>query len=260
MFRFLVTLVLAFILLQFAGCQLCNTPNDNRVAAFIDRCGDYRGFNPFFRAGSVFFNESGQQAMYGDIYANAGDFGRIESIAAGERADPGRVSPHSIDTPWQDWDIDRDIPPRGAPGIEMQPGQPGRVPTLQELLEQPRGTPTSTPPGQLLPPLPSGIPMPAPLPSGTLFPGDLFNRESETYSEPETLPFVPGDNITRPPREAESFNGPSGTFSPMPTPVIPPGVSEYDLPFTLEDLRRLDPSVRDVQIISIEDSAIGQPL
>lgn len=51
----------------------------------------------------------------------------------------------------------------------------------------------------------------------------------------ESIPFSPNDELAPPPR-------------------VPPNRTD-DLPITLEELQRLDPSVRDIQIISIEDAA-----
>jgi len=53
----------------------------------------------------------------------------------------------------------------------------------------------------------------------------------------ESTPFSPSDAITPPPQPG----------------VLPMKTDE--LPITLEELQRLDPTVRDVQIISIEDAA-----
>jgi hypothetical protein len=56
----------------------------------------------------------------------------------------------------------------------------------------------------------------------------------------ETVPFSPSDEVLPP--------------NPFPMPA------ESDQPITLEELHRLDPSVRDIQIISIEDAAAGTTL
>ena len=91
----------------------------------------------------------------------------------------------------------------------------GTIPTVKELLEQRRETsPNSTP-------MPLEKPRVVPPSSDDPF--------------IETRPFSPNDEVVVPP-------------STVPT------VIDTDLPITLEELRRLDPSVQDVQIISIEDT------
>jgi hypothetical protein len=60
----------------------------------------------------------------------------------------------------------------------------------------------------------------------------------------ETIPFSPSDETVVP-----STASPMTKHTPVPTP---PG-----LQITLEELRRLDPSVHDLQIISIEDASVG---
>jgi len=56
-----------------------------------------------------------------------------------------------------------------------------------------------------------------------------------------TTPFSQNDEIVTPPNTA-------------------PSIQDTELPITLEELRRLDPSVHDIQIISIEDSAVDMPI
>jgi hypothetical protein len=94
------------------------------------------------------------------------------------------------------------------------------LPSVQELLDRPRGmTPNSTP---LVPPVRHKVAPPS-----------LRDTPSES-----TIPFSPSDGVVLP-------------QDPFPTNT------ETDPPITIEELRRLDPSVRDIQIISIEDAAVG---
>jgi hypothetical protein len=69
-------------------------------------------------------------------------------------------------------------------------------------------------------------------------------------SEPsgDAIPFAPGDEAIIPP-------------STMPTNLDAlPTTLDTDTPITLEELRRLDPSIQDLQIISIEDAGVGTPI
>ena len=119
--------------------------------------------------------------------------------------------------------IERRDPDPGMFGISPDDtdafGIPDRpsVPSVPDYLRTPARPDTS-------PTAPSAIPGVAPL----LFEG----TPGET-----TTPFSPSDEIVAPP-------------STVPT------ILDTELPITLEELRRLDPSVQDIQIISIEDAAL----
>lgn len=95
----------------------------------------------------------------------------------------------------------------------------GSVPDLDDLIKQPRNT----------------SPMPTPLmpPSRPRVTPPIFDDTSD-----DSIPFSPSD-------------------APVPLSGFPIIMDSDDPPITLEELRRLDPSVRDVQIISIEDAAVG---
>jgi hypothetical protein len=201
---------------------MCPTPHDYRISTYIDRGDDYRGFNPLYRAGSVFGGLDGtHQALcnayyegdVGNLYSNAGNYGITTPVAMVRHSSGSGTfdTVPRIDRP----DGDRiNLPPR-----IREPN--GTMPTLEELINQPRGTMPSP-----LPITPPGRPRTAP-PS--------FENTDES---PDTIPFSPSDDVIVPPN---------------PFPSMP----ETGPPITLEELRRLDPSIQDVQIISIEDTDLG---
>jgi hypothetical protein len=213
-------------LLSFVGCRMCNTPYDYRVSTSINRCDDYRGFHPLYRAGSIFGNggcDTCQTAFMdtdyvgdmGDLYHNAGSYGVTSPISTVRRTPDGFA-----------------IPPK--PGVVSIPSDDPRretiteprnrdVPSVQELRDMPRGGLSTPNPLPLTPPpVRPRVTLP---PSGTPDPSI------------ETIPFSPSDEVVVPP---ETF----------------PIIKDTDPPITLEELRRLDPSVKDIQIISIEDAGV----
>ena len=228
--RIAVSLCLFFLLLCSVGCQVCPRPCqysslDFRVAAFVDRHNDYRGSHPDYRAGSVFVGVPGTHHMAGDLFMNAGDFGTTSPVVEARRDDSHGIfgtSPDIITAPPRPIDIDIFMPDRN-------------VPSAQELIDWQR----STPPGGT-PIIPPAIPRMAPLP--------FDNTPSDT------IPFSPSDAIP---------SLPNGTVLPLPNgglrlPQSPfPTLMDTEPPITLEELQRLDPSVHDFQIISIEDAAVG---
>ena len=226
MSRIAVSLCLFALLLCSVGCQVCPRPCqysslDFRVAAFVDRHNDYRGSHPDYRAGSVFVGVPGTHQMAGDFFMNAGDFGTTSPVVAARR-DGGvfGASPDIITAPPRP--LDPDI---------FTPG--GNVPGIQQLIDQQRNLPGT-------PIIPPAIPRVAPLP--------FDNTPSDT------IPFSPSDAI--PPLPNSTVPSlPNGGFQPLQSPF--PTLMDTEPPITLEELQRLDPSVHDFQIISIEDAAVG---
>ena len=211
MFRHVVTFCLLSVFLCSSGCRMCGTPYDCRISGYVDRFDDYRGFNPMYRAGSVF---SGGDMVIGnvcyagnrgDLYNNAGNYGfTVPATTVRPRPSTGDTNQipgqHPIGTP------DR------APLNDLLEG----VPTIEELINQPRGT---APNSESITPPPRQRVIPSP--------------SEDPYIE--TFPLSPNDEMITPPS------------------TVP---SNMDADITLEELRRLDPSVQDVQIISIEDAAV----
>ena len=180
MYRFIVTFCLLCLFVCSLGCKLPRSPHDYHVASFVDRHNDYRGFDPDYRAGSIFVDEHGMSHMRGNFANNAGDFGTVAPVV---------IQQHDVRP-----DRPSNVPDR-APGHS--------VPTIDELIQQRRDA------------IPEGNPMP-------IIP-----------------PMIP-----------------SPPFEPL--PLVPLPNNEFiNPPITLEELRRLDPTVRDLQIISIEDAAPG---
>jgi len=224
MSRFVIAFCISSLLLCSIGCRMCPTPHDYRVSTYIDRCDDYRGFNPLYRAGSIFGGGDGTHqgfcnAYYegdlGDIYSNAGNYGITTPVSMVRRS----TGSGTFET------VPRtDLNPEGerinVPSRVQEPN--GTMPTLEDLLQRPRGTMPSP-----LPVTPPGRPRTAP---------PAF--EDADKSPIDTIPFSPNDEVITPPN----------TF---------PSMLETDPPITLEELRRLDPSIQDMQIISIEDAASG---
>ena len=220
-----IKLGLLSLLLFSVGCRMCPTPHDYRVSGYVHRCDDYRGFNPVYRAGSIFSGlDCGTcqtdigDAYYvggaGGFYTNAGSYGNTIPISTIRRTPDGS-------------DIRPPRVPVAIPMLEPDAGgliEPRRnntdtdLPSFQELLNQQRGT--TFPPTPLVPPTRERV-APPPLDGAPT----------------DTIPFSPSDEVIVPP-------------DPFPT------TTDSDLPITLEELRRLDPSVQDLQIISIEDAAI----
>jgi hypothetical protein len=152
----------------------------------------------------------------GDLYNNAGNYGVTTPISTVRRNPDGFA-----------------IPPKTGP-VRIPSDDPWEerirepwkgdkgVPSVEELISSPRGTLTNPNPLPLVPP--PVRPRVTPLPSGD--------------PSIETIPFSPSDEVVVPP------------------PATFPVIQDADPPITLEELRRLDPSVKDLQIISIEDAGV----
>ena len=153
----------------------------------------------------------------GDYYNNVGNYGSTSPVTL-ERRDLD-----SFNTPKLR---------RGGNSIAIPLDDPGerynddprwddnKVPSVDQLLQQPRipGVPRVMPTDP--PPRPR-VPVP-----------------TMDSSPIETIPFSPDDEVVVPP-------------DPFSAEV------DVEVPITLEELRRLDPSVQDFQIISIEDASMG---
>lgn len=224
MARPVITLCLLPLLLCSVGCRMCPTPHDYRVAGYINRCDDYRGFNPLYRAGSIFGGHDCNacptvigDAYYvggtGDFYFNAGNYGMTSPVST------IRHNPDNFETRPRRDPIAIPLFEPGTGGMITEPRRSDTdsiLPDVQELLNQPRGTTSG--PLPLVPPVRQKVAPP-----------------SLEDTSTETIPFSPNDEVDVPP---DPF----------------PSTTDTDLPITLEELRRLDPSVRDLQIISIEDA------
>jgi len=266
MSRYVVVFCLSFVILCSVGCRLCPTPFDSLVPAFIERPCDYRGFNVLYRAGSVTDCwGSGHHVVRGtfhgdeffDVYNNAGDFGVTTPISPLRHTPdpgPGTFGNGTIETR-PNFETQQDFVPR--PNIDHQIGIPhqppaderffpeprvreldGRVPTIEELLlDRQRGT--APLPMPVTPPTPPGRPGMAP----------------QDFEAIPTMPFSPSNDRIAPPNGAQPRTAPPirDTGSPNGSPTR----MDSEPPITLEELRRLDPTIQDVQIISIEDVTPG---
>ena len=225
MSRPVITLCLLSLLLCSVGCRMCNTPYDYCLSTSINRCNDYRGFNPMYRAGSIFgshgcctYQTVYEDAYYvsdtGDFVNNAGSYGNHSPVSLMRRnADNFEPRPQREPIAIPTFEP-------GAGGM-MEPTRKNSdtgLPSVQELLDRPRGTTSNSIP--LVPPVRQKVAPP-----------------SHKDASPSTIPFSPSDEEIVP---QDPF----------------PRTTDTDPPITLEELRRLDPSVRDLQIISIEDAAV----
>jgi len=247
MFRFTVAFCLISLLLYSVGCQVPRFANDDRVPAFIDRHSDYRGFGAaHYRAGSVLRDEVCMPYMAGNLFNNAGNFGVTTPVILEHRnvvpglfeADPTLAPPlrprddhrwdeRNVDSPWagdtNGYTSDRDVPTfPDLFDIQRDRAPIDIVPAPGPLI--PPALPERTPPLPLNIPLPVTVPLP-------------FNG-----APVDVVPFSPSDGAPA---------------QPIPNPL--PVFIDSDPPITLEELQRLDPSVQNLEIISIEDAAVRQP-
>jgi len=236
MSRFVVTFCLLSLIFCSVGCRICPTPYDCRISAYIDRSDDYRGFDPMYRAGSIFCGCNGthqvvkgafHETKFVDYYSNAGNYGMTTPI----------------------------VTPRQTPGTNTFETRPN---TESPLIGIPRENPEYI-----------GFPMP--FPNGVPSVRDLLDRNRETLQlpvvpitppgRPRTAPSyddMPGNTIPFSPSDAVPNNVMPNNIAPddeaiTPPSTFPPMIMETDPPITLEELRRLDPTIQEVQIISIED-------
>jgi len=239
MSRFVVAFCLVPLFLCSVGCRICSTPHDYHISAHIERPYDYRGSNPMYRAGSIFGGGSHQMIRhayhegayideeYADYYTNAGNYGVTTPVTLVRHTpDTGTFEPRP--------DTGRSLIgiPDSLPGGNntfpslTDPG--GGIPPIQDLIDRQRSM------------------LPAPMPINqqpNLNPGPPFGNRPI-----DTMPFSPSDIVP---------NGVLPGDEQLSPPNTIPTILETDLPITLEELRRLDPTIQDVQIISIEDIAPG---
>ena len=213
MFRFVNTVCLLLLVMSSVGCQICRSPYDYLVSAYIERHNDYRGSDPMYRAGFLSSSKEGDyREAFVDYYANFGNYGvttpiSIPSQILGSQPNIG-LPDHS---PWDS--------PSGT-----------NIPPIDELL---RFRDSGTAPLS-----------PSPLQQPQTFPP--FKSMS-----PDTIPFTPSDVQPFSPGDAV----PHGTL-PGDERLVPPTfptLMETAPPITLDELRRLDPTIQNVEIISIED-------
>ena len=246
MFRFAVAFCLLSLILCSVGCRLCSTPYDYRISTYIERPFDYRCFNPMYRAGSISGDRGDthhvvrgafQEDDFVDIFSNAGNFGVTTPISMLRHTpDSGTGAFETRPSFENQSSTDRPIAiPNQPPSEEGFFYEPrvreldGRVPTIDELLDRQRGT------------------MPLPMP---ITPPGRPGAAPQGFEGIPTIPFSPSDEVFAPP---SAFPPIMETDSPNGYPMR----METDPPITLEELRRLDPTIQDVQIISIEDVTPG---
>ena len=243
MSRFVVTFCLLSLPFCSVGCRMCSTPYDCTIPAHINRYDDYRGSHPAYRAGSIFDGWGGthqvvrgtlHEAEFIDYYSNAGNYGITTPVTTLRH-----IPDYGPGTFGTQPGIER-IPigiPRESPedGFYYEPrvrDPNGKVPTVEELLNPQR----------------DAIPPPLPMPIPVTPPGRPRNTPSSEDTPIDTIPFSPNDAV---PNNTVPNNG--ITIPPSPFPPI----MDTDPPITLEELRRLDPTIQDMQIISVEDVTPG---
>ena len=244
-------LVLAFCLVPLflgsVGCRICSTPCDHHISAYINRPDDYRGSHPMYRAGTLFGGGSHQMVRYAnyeggeytDYYINAGNYGVTTPVTLrhtpSTETGTGTPEPRPGTGPGQSpIGIPNTFP--GGNNFTFPPiGEPGGgILRIEDLMDPQRGT----------------LPPPTPLQQPPMMPSP--NQIPAAPTGNDIMPFSPSDAV------------PSGMF-PGDELLTPPGriptTMETDPPITLEELRRLDPTIQDVQILSIEDAATpGSPI
>lgn len=220
MFRFISILCLSYLFLCSVGCRMCNTPYDYCISTHIERPDDFRGCGHMYRAGSILGGDGNNicQTAYferGNLYNNAGNYGDTAPISSAYTSSPHEPRQRSRQNTIA---VPQDNPEAGGWISDPRDRLPDDlVPSVEDLINRRR----ETTPIQI-PLSPPGRPRVTPMPDDSTI---------------ESTPFSPSDAITPPPQPG----------------VLPMKTDE--LPITLEELQRLDPTVRDVQIISIEDAA-----
>ncbi|MDR0522594.1 MAG: hypothetical protein LBH00_12195 [Planctomycetaceae bacterium] len=221
--KFYFSLPLVFAVLTAAGgCRMCSSPYDYCISAYVDRNGDYRGCDPFYRSGSVLFGNNRQSCEYLTAdFTNAENYGITTpvSVGHGDRlpSSPTEIPKHTLPgTPIG-------IPPQ-QPQQPIKPDipviTPGEtIPNLNQLINSPRQETTPMP---VIPPAKPNGKVPA--------------------TEPDTMPFMPNDGDLVPPAVPQ-------------LPVTPPLPVSSPESFSIENLRLLEPTADKIEIISIEDAA-----
>jgi hypothetical protein len=205
MTRSISLLVILMLLAASAGCRMCGSPYDYCISGYVDRADDYRGCDPFYRAGSVFYCSDSFETD-GAIIANAGNYGNTTLIEAVNRKEDFKVNPNQRQqTPYRPSLTPIAKPPLPL-GIENDSTVP--IPDIDQILRDSQ-------------PIQQQMPLPKP----------EIPRTPQPAPKSETIPFVPNEPIQN---------------------VLPP-VTTGEPTITIDELRRLDPSVTDIKIISIED-------
>ena len=225
MLRLVASFCLLSLLLCSVGCRLCSTPYDCRVPANINRQDDYRGFNSMYRGGSIYSCEGCRSCQTNIRNANSRDCIGDYYNNAGNYGSTSPVTIQqrfldSFNTPKLKQGENSVAIPQDDPGEEYRVDSrwnDGDVPSVEEILQQPRKPGA---PG-VMPTVPPTTRPRVPVPT----------------LEPDTIPFTPSDGVVVP-------------HDPFPTDV------NVEVPITLEELRRLDPSVQKFEIISIEDAGV----
>jgi hypothetical protein len=157
----------------------------------------------------------------GDYYNNAGNYGYTSPVTLKRR------NLDSFDAPRQRYGGDSVAIPQDDPGERYNEPRwyDSTVPSVEQLLQQPR---TPSEPG-VMPTVPPTTKPRVPAPTLDSSPID-------------TIPFTPSDGVAVPQTEPCPMGG------------------DMEVPITLEELRRIDPSVQKVEILSIEDAGVASPV
>jgi len=189
-----------------------------------------------YRGGSIYCCEGCKSCQKGirnahsvgstdNYYNNAGNYGSTSPVTV-ERRSLDNFNTPKIRREGSSIGIPRDDPRERY--IDDTRREGGNVPSVEQLLQQPR-TPSGS---SVMPTVPPATRPRVPTPN-------------LDYSPIDTIPFSPSDEVVFPP-------------DPFPTDV------EVDVdmgvPITLEELRRLDPSVQKFEILSIEDAGMESPV
>ena len=227
MLRLVATFCLLSLLLSSVGCRICSTPYDCRVPANINREDDYRGFSSMYRGGSIYTCEGCRSCQTNIRNANSVGYTGDYYNNAGNY---GYTAP--VTTQQRNLDgFNAPKPRQGGGSVAIPLDDPGAGYGVDSSWNDGK-TPTAeqllqqqqrTPDGlQIAPPPKTRVPAP------TL--------------EPDTIPFTPSDGVVVP------------LDDPFPVNV------NTEVPITLEELRRLDPSVQNFEILSIEDAGMESPV
>ena len=207
------------LLVVFAsGCRMCGSPYDDCMSAFLDRHDDYRGCDPQYRSGSVFSKGTN------DCYRGSDGVPLDRSMNAGNF---GVTVPINAGRP--------------AFGTKKSSDTAIGIPTNGFLDGNDSGTPAFTVEDMLRQETNINAP------SVPLSPGE----DSIPNTPPNTVPNAP------PKDEDESDETP---LQPIPFAVNDalrsvPLRHNVEPVITVEDLRRLDPSVTEIKILDIQDDA-----
>lgn len=137
---------------------MCGSSLDTCVPAYLQRENDYRGCDPFYRAGSIFYGNVNYSDTSGDLncldcsLTNAGMFGRTEQIGKGKR-------PQSIRSMSPDRQEEQNRKDLNVPTIEdLLRGKPTEEPDSSSPFSIPENIPFETPSPEFMPPKPQIVP------------------------------------------------------------------------------------------------------